>query len=177
MARLFGVVNHKRKQAIRCLQVCALGLLAFVPSAHCQTDIILRFIDAESGKPINGISVSVNAWDENRGRQKPQPGGILRIDKNMAIVKTGKDGKGIFHLYYQPSLKTLDVDPIGTLRGCSRYEFSIEEVLRSGVVASYQAGNPKWCVSLKAHANARPGEIVIFDKRLTLLDRIRQEIP
>lgn len=171
------MVNHKRIQAIRCLQVCAFGLLAFVPSAHCQTDIVLRFIDAESGKAISGISVSVDAWDENEGRQKPQPSGILRIDENSAIVKTDKDGKGIFHLHYQPSLKTLNVHSVGVLRGCSGYKFSIEGVLHSGVVASYQAGNPQWCVPLKAHANARPGEIVIFDKRLTLLDRIRQEIP
>jgi hypothetical protein len=142
-----------------------------------QVDITLRFLDAESGKPIKGISVSVSAWENKEGIQKPKPSGVLNIDKNTQEMKTDKDGKGIFHFYYQLSLKILDVTTVRDLRGCSAFQFSIEEVLRSGVVANYQADNHKWCVPLKARATAKPGEIVIFDKRMTVWDRIRQEIP
>jgi hypothetical protein len=157
-------------------QIFVLGLLVFVPKARCQTDITLRFLDAGPGKPITGILVDVSAWDENEGRQKPQPSGILKIDKNTQVARTDKEGKAIFHVY-EPVLKTLFIDTVGELRGCSARRFSIEEVLRSGVVASYHAGQPKWCVELKAQATAKSGEVVIFDKRLTVWDRMRQEIP
>jgi hypothetical protein len=157
------------------------SLFMFASAVYCQTDITLRFLDTESGKPIKAISVSVYAWDENNGHQKPQPSGILQIDKNTQVIKTDKDGQAIFQLYYQPSLKTLVVTSTGVLRGCSAYQFSIEEVLRSGIVASYRADRPtdkhKWCVALKAQATAKPGEVIIFDKRMTVLDRMRQEIP
>jgi hypothetical protein len=153
------------------------GLFTLAPSIFAQVDITLRFIDAGSGKPIAGISIAVFAWDENEGRQKPQPSGILRIDKNSQVIRVDKEGKAVFHLYDEPALKTLFIDPAGDLRGCSVYRFSIEEVLRAGVVASYHAGQPKWCVALKAQATSKPREIVIFDKRMTVLDRMRQEIP
>lgn len=124
--------------------------------------------------------MSVSAWDQNEGRQKPQPSGILKIGKNTQEIKSDKDGKAIFHLYNDPTLKTLAFATFD-LRDCSAYRFSIEEVLRSGVVTSYHADKPtekhKWCPALKAQASAKPGEIVIFDKRMILLDRMRQEIP
>jgi hypothetical protein len=142
-----------------------------------QADITFRVLDAESGKPITGVSLAVFVENENGGGQKPQPNGILRIDKNMQSVKTDKQGRAIFHFYYEPSLKSLLIDSVGELRGCSARRFSIEEVQRSGVVAGYHAGQPKWCVTLRAQATAKPGEVVIFDKRLTASDRMRQEIP
>jgi hypothetical protein len=147
------------------------------PTVFGQAAISLRFLDAGSGKPIKGISIGVSAWDEHEGRQKPKPNGIVKIDKNTQIIKADKDGKAIVHLHDEPSLKTMDITSVGVLRGCSAYQFSIEEVLRSGVVASYHANKPKWCVSLRAQATAKPGEIVIFDKRMTILDRMRHEIP
>jgi hypothetical protein len=159
-----------------------LGAFLMLPAdGFAQVNITLRFLDAESGKPIKGISVGVSAWDNNEGKQKPELPGLLNIDRNTQVVKSDKDGKATFHLYSQPSLKILNVTSTGELRGCSAYQFSIEEVLRSGVVASYQADKPtdkhKWCVALKAQATAKPGEVVIFDKKLTKWDRIRQEIP
>jgi len=152
-------------------------LLILVRSGFAQVDVTLHLVDADTGKPLKGIGVSVSAWDENEGRQKPPPAGVIKIDKNRQIVTTDKEGKGIFRLYYEPALITLYIfSP--DLRGCSSTRrFPIEEVLRSGMVASYQAGKPKWCGQLKAHATAKPGEVVIFDKRLTAWDRMRQEIP
>lgn len=157
-----------------CAAVVFLGPLLSKQTILAQAPITLRFLDAASGRPIKGISVSVDAWDENRGRQKPQPDGILKINKNSQVIK---DGEGIFRLYQEPSLKTLYVTSVGELRGCSKNEFSIDEVLRSGVVANYKPDNHKWCVPLKAQATAKPGEIFIFDKRMTVWDRMRQEIP
>lgn len=154
-----------------------LCLLVFTSTTFGQTDITLRFLDADTGKPLKGIGVSVDAWDENEGRQKPPPAGVIKIDKNSQIVATDKEGRGIFRLYYEPALITLYIFSTD-LRGCSStHRFSIEEVRRTGAVASYEASKPKWCGQLKAHATAKPGELVIFDKRLTLWDRMLQEIP
>lgn len=153
-----------------------LGLLV-VPTASCQTDVILRFIDASSGKPIAGISVAVFAWDESRGRQEPPSPGVLQIDRNSQVIKTDTDGKAVFHLSKDSRLKTLYVDPGGDLRGCSAHEFAIQAVLQTGAVASYHTAQGKECGALKARATAKPREIVIFDKRTTVLGRMRQEIP
>jgi hypothetical protein len=164
---------------IRISRICILfaGLLIFARSGFAQVDVTLHLIDADTGKPLKGIGVSVSAWDKNEGRQKPPPPGVIKIDRNRKIVTTDKEGNGIFHLYYEPALITLYIFS-SDLRGCSSTRrFSIEEVLRAGVVAGYDAGTPKWCGQLKAHASVKPGEVVIFDKRLTAWDRMRQEIP
>ena len=157
-----------------CLWVVA--FLASVSAARCQTQIIFRFIDSSSGKPIAGITVGVDAWDQNEGRQKPESPDIVRTDKNRQLLKTDKDGTAVFQLYENPALRTLNVSSFD-LRGCSSTRFSIEEVLKSGVVAGYHAGEPKWCVQLKAQAAAAPNEVIIFDKKLTLWNRMSREIP
>ena len=173
------MLNPSRNYGLRAIifVLIFLGLLSSRQAVLAQTDITLRFLDAASGKPIKGISVGVDAWDQNRGQQKTQPQGILKIDKNRQVVKTDKEGKGIFHLHQEPSLKTLHVTSAGELRGCSTNDFSIEEVLHSGVVAEYHSDNHKWCVPLKVQAITKAGEIVIFDRRMTGWDRMRQEIP
>jgi len=153
------------------------GLLVPAPSGFAQADITLRLLDAGSGKPITGISLAVFARDDNEGRQKQSPPGILKIDKNRQVIKTDKQGWAIFRLYdEQHGLKILFISSFD-LRRCSEMEFSIEEVQKSGIVAGYHNGKPRWCVPLRAQADARPGEIIIFDKRLTVWDRMSQEIP
>jgi hypothetical protein len=159
-----------------CLQLCTLGLLVFVPATYGQSDITLRFLDSESGKPIRGISVSVFARDEIKGPVSNSPIGTVRIDKNSQVIKTDKEGKATFRVY-QPTLKYLLIDSVGELRGCSARDFSMEEVLHSGLVADYHAGRAQWCGTLRVRATANPGEIVIFDKKITKLDHARQEIP
>jgi hypothetical protein len=50
-----------------------LGAFLMLPAdGFAQVNITLRFLDAESGKPIKGISVGVSAWDNNEGKQKPE---------------------------------------------------------------------------------------------------------
>jgi hypothetical protein len=177
VTRLSVMAKRNTMRSIRSLQLCAMGFLACVPSAHCQKDITLRFIDAGSGKPIAGISVSIFAWDENRGGSKPAAPDALKINRNSQVVKTDKEGKAIFYLNDDPTLKILYIDTTGDLRGCSAHEFPIAQVLRTGLIASYRIGKPKWCVALKAQTTPKRGEIVIFDKRVTVFDRMRREIP
>jgi hypothetical protein len=154
------------------------SLFVLAPNVLAQVDITLRFIEADSGKPIVGMWVSVSAWDENgnQGRQPP-PAGVAKIDKNTQSIKTDKKGEAVFRLYAEPALKTLYVDTVGDLRGCYKPKFSIDEVKASGVVASYDSSRPKWCVPLKVQATAKPGEVVILDKKMTVWDRMRREIP
>jgi hypothetical protein len=59
--------------------------------------------------------------------------------------------------------------------GCWRLvDISPENVMRSGVVADY---NESKCGKLKTQVSASPGEVVIVDKKLTLGQQMRQEIP
>ena len=163
---------------IRISRICIFvaALLMFAQTSVAQVEITVRVIDADTGKPLRGIGVNVDAWDKNEGRQQPPPPGVIQIERNRQIVTTDKEGKGIFHLYNRPGLITLYIFS-SDLRGCSSdRRFSIEEVLRSGLVAGYSS-TPKWCGQLKVHATVKPGEVVIFDKKLTKWDRIRQEIP
>lgn len=111
-----------RKHSIWFAWGSILDLLVFASSAHCQTDITLRFLDAASGKPIKGISVAVFASDRNEGRQKPLPPGVLKIDKNAQTLKTDRRGETIFHLYYQPGLITLYVDSVGDCEGVQLFD-------------------------------------------------------
>ena len=68
---------------------------------------------------------------------------------------------------------------LSDVHGCSDETFPLSDVLHTGIVLGYRYDDrrPHWCPQLKAQATAKPGEVVIFDKRLTTWDRMRQEIP
>jgi hypothetical protein len=148
------------------------GLVVIAPAAFGQEQITLRFIDAESGKPLKGIWVGIFA--ENVG----QPVETKHGSVSTVIVKTDGTGQAVFRLPKQVPSR-LGIEATGALHGCSGRVFSVEDVLRKGIEASYHynALKPRWCPKLKAEASAKPGEIVIFDIPMTVWDRIRQENP
>jgi hypothetical protein len=53
-----------------------LGLLANAPLAFSQTFITLRVIDAESGKPLKGISVGILVPDRDESRRPNKEGAL-----------------------------------------------------------------------------------------------------
>jgi hypothetical protein len=133
----------------------------------------VRVIDAESGKPLKGTWISL--WGSNTGEFQP----AQNIVWNSKFKKTDSKGKIIFQLPDAiPQFLLVDTGPI-ELHDCSNLKFSTNGVLRTGAVARYRYDpkRPRWCPNLKAQATANPREIVVFDKRFTKLDYLRQEIP
>lgn len=149
------------------LSFLALGFLANAPVAFCQTFVTLRLIDAESGKPLKGISVGIMVPDKDES-SAPNKEGVL-----LVVMEIDKEGRGKFRVP-EPPPQYVEFTSSGALHGCSDRKLSIEEALRTGLVAAYQYDptHPGWCAELKAQASAKPGEIVIFDKSVTNLDRL-----
>jgi hypothetical protein len=146
------------------------ALLVVALPAFAQRQIVLRLLDSESGKPLKGIGISL--WGSNTGKFQPAE----NVSWRLMFENTDANGKVSFQL---PDIvpQFLLVDPGPTdLHNCSRQDFSTNDVFRVGVVASYRQ-KLHWCPKLKAQASAKSGEIIIFDKRFTVWDHIRQEIP
>ena len=155
---------------IRCLW---LALFMLSPAAFAQTKISVRVIDAESGKPLKGVWISLSG--SNTGKFQPAQNVAWRSKSK----KTDSKGRAIFQLPDAiPAFLYVDMGPIET-HGCSNPVFSTDEVLSTGALGSYRYDpqRPRWCPNLKAQAAPNPKEIVLFDKRFTKLDYLRQEIP
>ena len=149
-----------------------LGLWAITPPAFSQTFITLRFIDAESGKPLKGISVGILVPDRDESL------GPNKQSVSLVVVEVDKEGRGKFRVP-EPPPQYVQLESRGALHGCSDRKLSIEDALRTGLVAAYHHDptRPSWCTELKAQASAKPGEIVIFDKPMTNVDRLLKRHP
>ena len=149
-----------------------LGLLTNAPLAFSQTFITLRVIDAESGKPLKGISVGILVpdGDESRGANKE--------GASLVVVEIDKEGRGKFRVP-EPPPQYVELTSSGALHGCSDRKLSIEDATHAGLVATYHYDpmRPSWCPELKTQASAKPGEIVILDKPMTNADQLLHRRP
>ena len=162
----------QRRSSVSTLWFFAICLLGNAHLAFSQTFVTLRLIDAESGKPLKGISVGIMVPDENESRGPNEQGVTL------LLVEIDKQGRGKFRVP-EPPPQYVEFAGNGALHGCSDRKLSIEDALRTGLVAAYHYDptHPRWCTELKAQASAKPGEIVIFDKPMTNLDSLLQRHP
>jgi hypothetical protein len=147
----------------------AVLLLACLSFASAQ-DITLRLVNAKSGKPLSKIAVSMHAWNGTLDIHKPS-------DSKHVIVgaTTDADGIAVFHLP-QPAPEHLGFNVCcpWDLAGCWHLsDVSPDTVLREGTVAEY---NDK-CGKLRRPISAKPGEVVIAERKLTLWEKMRREIP
>ena len=155
------------------ISLALLWLLSlFVIPAFGQTQITLRFIDSESGKPLKGIYEGING-----GNSDKRDGTTKTIVWQSALKKTDNEGKVIVQLPEPAPRYIFYSADVLQLHGCSSGVFLLEDIVRAGVVAGFNAKKTPWSCTLKAQATAMPGEIIIFDRRLTLWEKIRQEIP
>jgi hypothetical protein len=142
--------------------------LASQQASESQREISVQFLDFRSGKPIQRLNVIITFWNGD-------PGSHGRIDPNNVVhetsMRTDKDGKVTVPvpepvpnrlIIFQPDL----VDSFSP-------DFSPTEVLASGTVTTYRHDKS----ASRLQVSAKPGEIVILNKRLTAWDRMRQEIP
>jgi len=158
------------RRAIAVILFLCLALPIVAPSVFAQRQILVRVLDAESGKPLKGIGISL--WGSNTGKFQPAE----NLSWRSMFENTDSKGNAAFQLPDAVPQFLLVVSGPIDLHNCSDQDFSTNEVLRTGVVASYRQ-KPRWCPKLKAQASAGSGEIIIFDKRFTIWDHIRQEIP
>lgn len=163
-----NVPNGWMRQAIAWV---ALLFLVFPLGASAQ-DITMRLIDAKSGKPLRKVPVTMFAWN---GPSTFPPDNVPKGEVVMHGT-TDKEGRAVFHLP-QPTPEHIGFS-VGTpwdFAGCWRLrDLSPETVLRSGVVAHY---NVSQCGKSSVQVSANPGEVVILEKKLTLWEKMRREIP
>jgi hypothetical protein len=155
----------------RCARPIALLCLLAVCVPVSAQDIIVRLIDARSGKPLSKVYVAMSSWNGTFDIHKPP-----YPKRETAEGKTDTEGKIVFH-FPPPAPEHIGFS-VGNPRdfaGCWRLrDFSLDAVIRSGVVAEY---NESKCGKKKTEVTAKPGEVVIVEKRLTLGQQMRQEIP
>jgi hypothetical protein len=147
-----------RRFIFACAFVAALPSGCAGQSGH---DITVRILDAGSGKPLTHIWAGLEVLEgTNKARR-------------LSDARTDSRGIAIFHL----------ADPlperIGLLFGahefgnCSEVQFLTDHVVNGGVVGRNYCVRPGIGYSM----SPRPGELVIFGRRITLWDNIRREIP
>ena len=148
------------------ISLFAVLFLGTLTRAQTAQQIVVRFLDIQSGKPIRKLAVTFTFWNGDSGSR-----GRISSEQSVRTVSTRTDADGTIRLdvpepvpqhlsIFQPDL----VDP-------ASIRLSPTGVLSSGVVLSSKRN--KTDLVLKA----APGELVILSKRLTTTDRMRREIP
>ncbi len=149
-----------------------LFLLTTGQSVLSDTDFTVRLINARSGKPLKDVAVTISAWNGEWKYDPKKPS----AKKTKIHATTDAEGRALFRLA-QPlpeHIGFLLVPPDDFAGCCCGQNLSPEKVLQSGAIADYDQSK---CGDLKSKVVPKPGEIVIFEKKLTALERMRREIP
>jgi hypothetical protein len=153
--------------------MASIALWFFVAPLYASSqDITVRLINAKSGKPLGKVPVTMFLWN---GPPTFRPDNVTK-DVIVGHKITDADGQAVFHLPQPlPEHVGFLLEPPMDFLGCWHLQDSSPEtVLRSGVVADY---NESKCGKLRQQASAGPGEIVIFEKKLTVGEQMRRELP
>jgi len=127
-------------------------------STTAYHSISVKVLDAETGRPVKSIWVPLD--------EKPQQSQLLN-------AKTDSHGIAVFHLSDPlPERIGLSFGP-WEFGSCSEQEFVTDQILKTGVVAGDR------CKSSKPmpHLTPEAGQLVVFGKRVTLWQRVLQELP
>ena len=143
-------------------------MVAFALSAAAQSFksqfITVRFLDYKSAQPIAKLNVMIEAYNGEWSRGRTADRTIIF----SMSTKTSKDGTLVVNLPLPipQHLRVSSSDIFQNVR-----DFCPDDVLKSGVVVLYQKHKPRSPIV------AKPGEIVIVNRRIGPLDRMRQELP
>jgi hypothetical protein len=141
--------------------------MAMVMAVHsnCSGDtghhLSVISLDAKSGKPIKHVSVGLSLRNE-KGRQ-------------VGLSDAVTSGAGIANFDLAdpvPEYIEITYSPF-ELWSCSNIAFPTAQIFGVGMVARYTCDDGR----LKWSATPKPGELIIFSKRITLWERMRREIP
>lgn len=142
------------------------------PLSASPQEITVRIINARSGKPLREVPVTMFLWNgPPTFRFDNVPKGEIVVD-----ATTDENGRAVFQSP-QPTTEHVGFS-VGTpwdFAGCWHLqESSPAKVLQSGVVADY---NETKCGKLRQQVLAKPGEVVIVEKKLTSWEKMRRELP
>jgi hypothetical protein len=148
-------------------------LVAFLvagPSIGAQSppqQIIVRFLDATSGKPIRKYPVTVTQWNSPTKDSPP-----LAKDVALALsARTDREGAVVVKLT-DPLAKFISVVCFD-LSGGGTGRIDLGKVVNAGIVLRFDEQTRAW----KSEQSGRPGEILIRTRKLTLWERMRRELP
>ena len=148
-----------------CLAVVWLSGLALSPLL-AQKHITVRFLDPKSGKPIHKLRVWVYQYKGNL------PKGPIPLRYELAHAKSLTDEKGeALVTLHDPPPKFIGV--VASDLSNSGPVIPLCKVLKFGVVLDYS----RKVNGSKPKTSAKPGEIVFVERKLTVWDRMRQELP
>jgi len=157
------------------------GEITLPASLACKSGgaaVKLRLAEEPSGKPLRRIYVYAHAGAANTDHETnlTQPAEML---PPVGSTLPETDAKGIvtFNLPKELLSSYVSFGPFSppNLWGCSASTFPLDTILRTGIVAGYDA---KHCRRLKARAvTPIPGEVVIYDRVFSRWDWFLQELP
>lgn len=127
------------------------------PSAETHS-ISVKVLDAETGKPVKGIWVSLDG--------EPQL-------KRLLNAKTDSRGLAGFHLSGALPERVGPSFSPGEFGSCSDLEFVTDQILRTGIVSGNTCGGSK----PKPNVTPEAGQLVVFGKRFTWWQKVLQELP
>jgi hypothetical protein len=136
-----------------------------------QSVVTLKLIDARSGKPLRNAFVGMDAYNGPSPHRFPD----YRFPGSGILPTTSADGRISFRLP-EPTPEYIGFG-LGypNFWGCSQGLLLVSEILKSGVVATY---DERKCGKLKkGGASAKPGEVVIYERVFSRWDWFRQELP
>jgi hypothetical protein len=128
-----------------------------------QRAITIRFLDFKSGKPVKNLSVIVTLWN---GKSTMDVSGMTNISETRA--RTDDHGSLVVRVP-DPTPEHISVFTPDLAQAVT--QVSPRDVLKAGAVIPYRRGRNK------SDVTAAAGEIVILNHKLTVADRMRQELP
>lgn len=165
----------------------SVALAAFAGPSLWAQEFHIRVLNARDGKPMAGVCLSVyfGRWHDETdiwARTNQDGVAVLHLANNLLVADTGCHAWKR-QAYFPSGLDTValqnvyhvDCQEIGRgLSASGRYvpiearvpTYSVRRILESGISASNICG--------KARAQAKPGELIVFARRATLLEKLRE---
>lgn len=134
-------------------------------------DIMVRLVNAKTGGALSKVPVTMLSWNGTFDIHKPP-----LPEQQISEAVTDSSGAVVFHLP-EPMPEHIGFNVGGPVdfAGCWRIGVSSpESILQSGVIASYDESK---CGKSKARVTVKPGEVIIVERKLTLWEKIRRELP
>lgn len=157
---------------MRQLSCWNLALLFLALSLASGENFTLRVVNPKSGKPLSKVPVTMFYWN---GPPTYSPDAV---PKEQIVIHATTDADGVASFALSEPHREHVGFSIGTpwdLAGCWHLKAVSPDVIRqSGTVADY---DEKKCGKLKQQGVAKPGEVLIFERRLTTVEKARREVP
>ena len=162
-----GDALHSRLQIRFLAQLLSIAAcLNCLQPVAAQQNVILRIFDYKSAKPMAKLHLAIVAFNGDLSQGRAATSTIVM----RTSTKTDENGTVVVTIP-EPLPEHARVSSFDLFESIP--DFSPAEVLKSGIVVQYGRANQVQ----KRKVSARPGEVLIFDKRVRSGDRVLQEMP